>query len=104
MRYAAGMDPDDYPRTWTKAQIGRAVRGLHPGMGLPFLDTADESPHVGPTCGDCAHFEGRGHRRTYFKCGLMNQTRGAGTDIRANWDACERWEPSEQTTLPQAQQ
>jgi hypothetical protein len=46
----------------------------------------------GETCGSCAHLVRRGHHdKTYFKCSLVAETRGPGTDIRKRSPACELW-------------
>jgi hypothetical protein len=34
--------------------------------------------------------------RTFFKCGLVGDTNGPGTDFRAGWDACARFVPRQQ--------
>ena len=82
------MRPDrtNPPKSWPKKYRMRAALGLHPAMGEPYADN-------GETCGTCAHFERHGRAsKAYFKCGLLPYTRGAGTDIRSNWDACRVWE------------
>ena len=44
------------------------------------------------TCRTCDHKRGIVyHNRTYYKCALMKETRGAATDIKLKWSACERW-------------
>ena len=52
----------------------------------------------GETCGSCRHLARvAGNTRIYLKCGLMRAhwTRGAGSDIRAKWSACEYWTPAD---------
>ena len=34
------------------------------------------------------------HNKTYLKCDLRKHTRGAGSDHRAGWDACSKFESS----------
>ena len=49
----------------------------------------------GETCRTCLHYmRVRYHGAYYLKCGLMKAawTHGAGTDIRAKWAACSKWE------------
>jgi hypothetical protein len=79
---------------------------------LPGLGGEDEDPkklpermgwmfklygrHPGETCKTCAHLV-RDHYRdkNYLKCNMTRQTRGPGTDWRAGWPACGRWEKAE---------
>lgn len=46
-------------------------------------------------CGSCAHYQrcqnDSGLKR-WAKCDLSTQTHGEGTDWRARWPACGRWE------------
>lgn len=45
----------------------------------------------GLTCGDCAHLiDSPTHGKKYFKCELYGITRGAATDWRKKWKACNR--------------
>lgn len=57
--------------------------GWHP------LTRTRARPDLG-TCGTCVHRRSLG--RTYPKCGLGPITSGPGTDVRAWWPACERFE------------
>jgi hypothetical protein len=48
------------------------------------------------TCGSCLHKTSQGGTAGhYLKCALMKHywTHGAGSDIKARWAACEKWEP-----------
>lgn len=47
------------------------------------------------TCKFLAHV--RHHDKTYLKCRVVQKfwTHGAGSDIRAMWDACREWQPKE---------
>lgn len=48
---------------------------------------------VGETCRTCCHAYKQGyHDRSYWKCGLVEETRGSGTDIRLKWLACRQWD------------
>lgn len=52
-------------------------------------------PGTGPdgeTCGTCKNMVIRNFSKTYFKCGLINYTGGAATDIRKRSSACKHWE------------
>ena len=49
---------------------------------------------VGETCKTCKHYTIVEYAGKYRKCGLMESkwTHGPGTDIKAGWAACEKWE------------
>lgn len=48
----------------------------------------------GKKCKHCAHcIENRPGANRYLKCALRKITNGAKTDIRANWNACAKFEP-----------
>ena len=64
-------------KAWLKA-------GIHPASKLHLAEN-------GETCGSCTHLVVRRRNRTYFKCGLMPETFGPGTDIRKKWPACTEW-------------
>lgn len=55
------------------------------------------TPGTGPdgeSCGSCAHLvRNRPGNKIYLKCGLINWSRGAATDIKSRSPACSRWEP-----------
>lgn len=74
----------------TLRQKAQLENGTHPVTGR------DTWPHG--TCGTCAHLltTGESHRR-YFKCGLVANTAGPGTDIRKSWPACHRYDPESET-------
>ena len=46
----------------------------------------------GRQCKTCKHLTSHTRARTYYKCLLRGVTRGAGTDHRAGWPACGRYE------------
>lgn len=64
----------------------RFAQGIHP-VGRCTL------ANNGETCGTCRHHIVRRYARPYHKCDL-NETGGAGTDIRLSWPACALWEGS----------
>lgn len=75
----------------TARQRADLARGVHPLTGRPLL-AADLSGEVppGPTCGDCAkRYTFRYHNRSYGKCEERGDTRGAASDCRAWWPACD---------------
>lgn len=47
----------------------------------------------GTRCKTCAYFERKHVRgKVYFKCELRGDTNGTGTDHRANWPTCGRYQ------------
>lgn len=80
--------PDWLGKGATHAQTMRALRGFHPTGAQLHADEALR-------CGGCAHAVRRHHGKVYWKCGLdrARWTSGPGTDIRAKWRACARFEP-----------
>jgi hypothetical protein len=73
-------------RRRTLRQHAQVAAGVHPLMGgQPF-------PELG-TCGTCRHRDlYRGGARSWPKCDLRGITHGPGTDCRASWPACSRYE------------
>lgn len=60
--------------------------GRHPVARIPLADN-------GETCGTCTHAYRTQHgRRSYWKCDLVEETNGPGTDLRISWPACIRWQ------------
>lgn len=43
-------------------------------------------------CKHCAHFIRKEYAKTYFKCAFRGDTNGPGTDHRANWPTCVKFE------------
>lgn len=65
----------------------------HPCTPFPLGTGPD-----GETCGSCRHRRRVGHHdQTYQKCGLVQSswTHGRGSDIKASWLACKKWEPTD---------
>lgn len=73
-------------------------RGMHPTMGIPLHAYAPPDAMPGDrgrpvTCGTCVHIARIGwHNKRYLKCDLVEMTHGPGSDLRAWWPGCERWE------------
>lgn len=59
----------------------------------PMVRLIGEYP--GEKCKNCAHFVRKHVTKTFFKCALRRDTNGPGTDIRANWQACARFQKSD---------
>lgn len=78
----------EHPESGVKlpaTQLARIRAGVHPATGLSLRGEG--------TCGECRHAVQVGHNtRRYWKCDLVKITRGAGTDIRLKWPACEKFE------------
>jgi hypothetical protein len=83
------------PRRPTRAELSPDARrtarqrdlvdtGWHP------LTRTRTRPDLG-TCGGCVHRR-KSTQGSYPKCGLGPITSGPGTDVRAWWPACERFE------------
>lgn len=59
----------------------------------PDAPPADDRKAPGPRCRTCKHIGLQGGvAGSYIKCCLGPVTGGPGTDIRAWWPACEKWE------------
>lgn len=55
-----------------------------------------KAPGTGPageTCRSCANATPHDCSRRYWKCGLVNWTKGPATDIRLKSPACAFWSP-----------
>jgi hypothetical protein len=74
----------------TPAMHIRNVRsGRHP-LGAGLLHDPEA------TCGSCQHRRVRIIAdKTFFKCSLVKDSHGPGTDIRLKWAACELWKRRE---------
>lgn len=87
---AAPAEKVPYGRRLTLRQRADVARGVHP------LTRTKARPDLG-TCGDCAHrvlIYTNGNRR-WPKCDLREITHGPGSDCRAWWPACDRFEPGD---------
>lgn len=73
-------------RDWNGKEIGEV-----PGKGEnPMLVYGRTE---GETCRNCSHLRQDWHNgKTYLKCDLRKLTRGAGSDHRAHWPACRKFE------------
>lgn len=60
--------------------------------GNPMLAQFGAGPEE-KRCKSCRRFHIKRYASTYFKCDLRGDTNGPGTDHRANWPACGRYEP-----------
>ena len=52
-------------------------------------------PLTGKTCKTCSLKRASGNNRTYYKCRLVKQTHGPGTDIRLKSPACSYYTEAE---------
>lgn len=57
----------------------------------PCLSAFGHGPD-GERCKNCVHFIRKEYSKTYFKCEFRGNTNGPGTDHRANWPACGKFE------------
>ena len=70
----------------TRRQKAYLRSGIHPATKVLLAGN-------GETCGSCDHLVRVQHgNRGYYKCGLVEITRGPGSDIRLKWPACVAWE------------
>lgn len=81
----------------TATQRRRALQGRHPLNGLRLL-----TEPAGQTCGGCQHLTGHVWSRTYYKCDLMQNTKGPATETRVSWPACERFQIRTETETKKA--
>lgn len=63
----------------------RIANGFHPHGARLLGGLTDE------TCGNCAHMKVKRYSGTYFKCGLLKDANGPGSDVRKKWPACVSW-------------
>lgn len=67
------------------------AKARHANPLVPFYG---EGP-AGAICKNCTHLIRRGGcTRIYLKCDLRKNTRGPGTDHKARWPACGRFQPT----------
>lgn len=60
--------------------------------GNPMLAVYGTGPE-GTQCKDCEHFHWiKYHDGVYLKCDLRNMTHGAGSDHKARWHSCGKFE------------
>ncbi|CAN5356549.1 hypothetical protein BH09VER1_BH09VER1_28830 [soil metagenome] len=57
----------------------------------PLIRAFGEGPK-GLTCKGCKHLYRKHLGRTYIKCHLRPPTNGAGTDHKASWPSCGKYE------------
>lgn len=67
----------------------------------PYTGGYAQPPGTGPageTCGTCRHCYATQTRsgKRFYKCALVKQTSGPGTDIRLKTRSCRAWKPTEE--------
>ena len=70
--------------------------------GNPCLALYGQGPE-GKTCKGCKHLYyqgGVGVAGSYLKCAMRKNTRGPGTDHKASWPACGKYEVERTETEP----
>lgn len=72
---------------WNNEPLGvRTGKGENPMLAKGY------GP-AGKHCGDCKHLKRELYKsKTYLKCELYGHTRGSGSDFRAKWPACRKFE------------
>src|SRR3990167_6921403 len=81
--FGAKENPLSATQRRTRNNNARIARGVHPN-GYALLKN-------GESCGSCANAHKKQINRTFWKCKIMKNTNGPGTDIRLKWPACQRW-------------
>lgn len=79
------------------ASIAEAPYGTRPRAAQRPRGGYAAPPGSGPdgeTCGTCERSYRRATRanKAFWKCSLIRETNGAGSDIRKSAPACSRWE------------
>lgn len=62
-----------------------------PSGGNPLIPAYGPGPE-GKICKNCTHFFRKQLSRVYRKCDLRKHTNGPGSDHKANWPACGKYE------------
>lgn len=86
----------------------RATMELRNAMQLPLVDgmlqksIVEQEPNPmrrafgpgpeGTICRGCVFLVGKRWDKTYWKCGLRQNTNGPGTDHRVRWKSCSKFE------------
>ena len=50
-------------------------------------------------CTDCTHLRRMQHDKVYIKCDLRKRTHGPGTDHRAGWPTCAKFNAREEAAV-----
>ena len=65
--------------------------------GNPCIPVFGKGPE-GKICKHCTHLHRKRYSKTYIKCGLRPNTNGPGTDHKAGWEACGKYEEKPPST------
>jgi len=88
-----GKIPNPEMQDWFSNQASKA--GFVPATPKadfnPCLKLYGAGP-IGKRCKECSLFIRHQMSRTYFKCKLRGVTHGPGTDHKANWPACGKFQ------------
>lgn len=91
----ATLQDMSYTARLTARQAAKLATGWHP-LGTPLHPDAapvDDRKAPGLRCRSCEHLTHQGGTSgSYLKCEAHLITRGPGTDVRAWWPACNRYE------------
>ena len=72
--------------------FGQEVKELEvTTKGNPLIRTYGPGP-IGKTCKNCIHLYRKQMSKSYLKCDLRPDTNGPGTDHRAKWQSCGKYE------------
>src|SRR6187402_922152 len=69
--------------------------GMGGGTTNPCVRYYGTGPE-GIKCKTCSHLFRKRYSKTYIKCDLRMNTNGKGSDHKANWPACSKYEEADQ--------
>lgn len=75
--------------------IGGEMKPLKHKKANPLIKFFGKGPD-NEKCKSCVHFYRKKFSKTYFKCALRGDTAGPGTDHRANWPSCAKFQKNKE--------
>lgn len=81
------------PQEWIEKHIRPKLVGKF--KTNPCIDVYGPGPE-GKLCKYCSRLIRKQYANTYRKCGLRKNTNGPGTDHKATWPACKKYEEESQ--------
>lgn len=82
------LPPTPEQREWIDAQMAKLST---PERVNPCVRLYGKGPD-GETCQHCSYLYRKQMSKCYLKCALRENTSGPGTDHRARWPACSKFE------------
>jgi hypothetical protein len=68
------------------------MKPVNPVSTNPMVKAFGEYHIRDVKCKTCEHFIRKELSKTFFKCAFRGNTNGPGTDHRANWPACTKYQ------------